>query len=34
VPQAPGLGVALREEAARATPWRPAATAWFDPRLG
>ena len=34
VPQAPGLAVALDEAAARALPWRPAATAWFDPRLG
>ncbi|MFN6954295.1 MAG: mandelate racemase/muconate lactonizing enzyme family protein [Acetobacteraceae bacterium] len=34
VPQAPGLGVALCEEAARETPWRPAAATWFDPRLG
>lgn len=34
VPRAPGLGVVLREDAARTTPWRPAAATWFDPRLG
>ncbi len=34
VPQAPGLGVMLREEGARLTPWQPMPRPWLDPRLG
>ncbi len=34
VPHAPGLGVALDEESAAATPWQAQATPWLDPRLG
>ncbi|HEV7458816.1 MAG TPA: mandelate racemase/muconate lactonizing enzyme family protein [Roseococcus sp.] len=34
VPQAPGLGVALDEEGARATPWVTQRVPWLDPRLG
>jgi len=34
LPAAPGLGVALDEAGARATPWRPMARPWIDPRLG
>lgn len=32
--QAPGLGVALDEEGARATPWVAQRVPWLDPRLG
>jgi galactonate dehydratase len=31
---AAGLGVALEEEGARATPWQPMERPWLDPRLG
>ena len=34
LPTAPGLGLALEEAPARATPWRPMAKPWLDPRLG
>ena len=34
LPAAPGLAVALEEEAARATPWRAMERPWLDPRLG
>lgn len=34
LPQVPGLGIALDEAAARATPWLPMARPWLDPRLG
>lgn len=34
LPMAPGLGLALDETAAAATPWQPHATPWLDPRLG
>lgn len=34
LPAAPGLGVTLDEDGARATPWRPMARPWLDPRLG
>lgn len=34
VPISPGLGVALAEEAARATPWVAQRVPWLDPRLG
>ena len=34
LPQAPGLGLALDEAAARATPWQTMARPWLDPRLG
>jgi galactonate dehydratase len=34
LPATPGLGLALDEAAARATPWQPMAQPWLDPRLG
>jgi hypothetical protein len=34
LPLAPGLGIALDEAGARATPWLPMARPWLDPRLG
>jgi len=34
VPGGAGLGVALDQADARATPWKPQATPWLDPRLG
>jgi galactonate dehydratase len=34
LPQAPGLGLALDEDAARLTPWQPMPRPWLDPRLG
>jgi galactonate dehydratase len=34
LPAAPGLGLALDEAGARATPWQPMARPWLDPRLG
>jgi galactonate dehydratase len=33
LPQAPGLGLALDEDAARLTPWQPMPRPWLDPRL-
>ncbi|MGY4801183.1 mandelate racemase/muconate lactonizing enzyme family protein [Teichococcus aerofrigidensis] len=33
-PDQPGLGVALDEAAARASPWQPQPRPWLDPRLG
>jgi galactonate dehydratase len=34
LPETPGLGVALDEDAAGALPWRPMPQPWLDPRLG
>jgi galactonate dehydratase len=34
LPTAPGLGLALEEVAARATPWQAMVRPWLDPRLG
>ncbi|MBS7790902.1 mandelate racemase/muconate lactonizing enzyme family protein [Roseococcus sp. SDR] len=34
LPTTPGLGLALDEADARATPWQPMAQPWLDPRLG
>lgn len=34
LPTAPGLGIALDEAGARATPWLSMARPWLDPRLG
>lgn len=34
LPGGPGLGVALRDEDARRTPWTPMPRPWLDPRLG
>lgn len=34
LPSLPGLGLALDEAGARATPWRPMDRPWLDPRLG
>ncbi|MDJ0388859.1 mandelate racemase/muconate lactonizing enzyme family protein [Roseomonas sp. E05] len=33
-PELPGLGVTLREEDGRRTPWQPMPRPWLDPRLG
>ncbi|UFN47654.1 mandelate racemase/muconate lactonizing enzyme family protein [Roseomonas sp. OT10] len=34
LPPGPGLGVALEEAEAAATPWQPMPVPWLDPRLG
>ena len=34
LPAGAGLGLALEDAEARATPWQPMPRAWLDPRLG